>query len=97
MSIKEEQSREASDGESEEEQGEDSSEEDPEDSSDPEGHSDLESDAESEEDCGWPDREPRQAPGKRMTSDGHKAREPARTELPYTFAGTDSGFSYVLG
>jgi len=90
MSIKEEQSREASDGESEEEQGEDSSEEDPEDSSDPEGHSDLESDAESEEDCGWPDREPRQAPGKRMTSDGHKAREPARTELPYTFAAPES-------
>ena len=85
MSIGEDQSGEASDGESEEEQGEDLSEEDPEDSSDPDGHSDLESDMESE-DCGRPDREPRQAPGKRMTS-GHRARGATGTELPYTFAG----------
>uniref|UniRef100_A0A452TMA2 NOP14 nucleolar protein n=1 Tax=Ursus maritimus TaxID=29073 RepID=A0A452TMA2_URSMA len=88
MSIGEDQSGEASDGESEEEQGEDLSEEDPEDSSDPDGHSDLESDMESE-DCGRPDREPRQAPGKRMTS-GHRARGATRTELPYTFAAPES-------
>lgn len=87
MSIEEEQSREASDGESEEEQGEDLSEEDPENSSDPDGHSDLESDMDSEEDCGRPNGEPRQALGKGTTSIGHRAQEAARNQLPYTFAG----------
>ncbi|XP_045853271.1 nucleolar protein 14 [Meles meles] len=90
MSVEEEQSREAGDGESEEEQGEDLSEEDPENSSDPDGHSDLESDMDSEEDCGQPDGEPRQAPGKGTTSSGHRAREAARNQLPYTFAAPES-------
>ncbi|XP_022362070.1 nucleolar protein 14 [Enhydra lutris kenyoni] len=90
MSIEEEQSREAGDGESEEEQGEDLSEEDPENSSDPDGHSDLESDMDSEEDCGWPSGEPRQAPGEGTTSIGHRAREAARNQLPYTFAAPES-------
>lgn len=97
MNVEEEQSREASDGESEEEEGEDSGEEDPEESDDPDGHSDLESDGESEEGSGTPEKERRHAPGKRLTSDGQKAREAARTELPYTFVGRQtSGFSYVL-
>lgn len=87
MSIEEEQSGEASDGESEEEQGEDLSEEDPENSSDPDGHSDLESDMDSEEDCGRPSGEPRQALGEGTTSIGHRAQEAARNQLPYTFAG----------
>ncbi|KAI5775723.1 NOP14 [Gulo gulo luscus] len=90
MSIEEEQSREAGDGKSEEEQGEDLSEEDPENSSDPDGHSDLESDMDSEEDCGQPDGEPRQAPGEGTTSIGHRDREAARNQLPYTFAAPES-------
>ncbi|XP_032711855.1 nucleolar protein 14 [Lontra canadensis] len=90
MNIEEEQSREAGDGESEEEQGEDLSEEDPENSSDPDGHSDLESDMGSEEDCGRPSREPWQAPGEGTTSIGHRAQEAARNQLPYTFAAPES-------
>ncbi|XP_059235828.1 nucleolar protein 14 isoform X2 [Mustela nigripes] len=90
MSIEEEQSGEASDGESEEEQGEDLSEEDPENSSDPDGHSDLESDMDSEEDCGRPSGEPRQALGEGTTSIGHRAQEAARNQLPYTFAAPES-------
>uniref|UniRef100_A0A8C4KXX2 NOP14 nucleolar protein n=1 Tax=Equus asinus asinus TaxID=83772 RepID=A0A8C4KXX2_EQUAS len=90
MNVEEEQSREASDGESEEEEGEDSSEEDPEESDDPDSHSDLESDEESEEGSGTPEKERRHAPGKRLTSDGQKAREAARTELPYTFVAPES-------
>uniref|UniRef100_A0A9L0T960 NOP14 nucleolar protein n=1 Tax=Equus caballus TaxID=9796 RepID=A0A9L0T960_HORSE len=90
MNVEEEQSREASDGESEEEEGEDSGEEDPEESDDPDGHSDLESDGESEEGSGTPEKERRHAPGKRLTSDGQKAREAARTELPYTFVAPES-------
>lgn len=86
MSTKEEQSREAGDDNSDEEQGEGPSE-DSEESSGPDGHSDLESDMESEE-----DRQTPQAPGKRLKSDGHKAREAARTELPYTFAGRPLAF-----
>ncbi|GAB5570998.1 nucleolar protein 14 isoform X1 [Prionailurus iriomotensis] len=84
VSTEEEQSREAGDDNSDEEQGEGPSE-DSEESSGPDGHSDLESDVESEE-----DRETQQAPGKRLKSDGHKAREAARTELPYTFAAPES-------
>ncbi|XP_026924691.2 nucleolar protein 14 isoform X2 [Acinonyx jubatus] len=84
VSTEEEQSREAGDDNSDEEQDEGPSE-DSEESSGPDGHSDLESDVESEE-----DRETQQAPGKRLKSDGHKAREAARTELPYTFAAPES-------
>ncbi|XP_053757726.1 nucleolar protein 14 isoform X3 [Panthera pardus] len=84
VSTEEEQSREAGDDNSDEEQGEGPSE-DSEESSGPDGHSDLESDVESEE-----DRETQQAPGKGLKSDGHKAREAARTELPYTFAAPES-------
>lgn len=87
MSVEEEQSREASDGESEEDHHEDPSDENLEESSDPDGHSDLDSDTETEEDCGRPDTEPRLAPQKRLANNGHKAREAARNELPYTFAG----------
>ncbi|XP_038389128.1 nucleolar protein 14 [Canis lupus familiaris] len=90
MSVEEEQSREASDGESEEDHHEDPSDENLEESSDPDGHSDLDSDTETEEDCGRPDTEPRLAPQKRLANNGHKAREAARNELPYTFAAPES-------
>ncbi|VFV41719.1 Hypothetical predicted protein [Lynx pardinus] len=81
VSAEEEQSREAGDDNSDEEQDEGPSE-DSEESSGPDGHSDLESDVESEE-----DRETQQAAGRRLKSDGHKARE---AELPSTFAAPES-------
>lgn len=93
MNVEGEQSETASDGESAEEEGEDSSEEDTEDGSGSDRHSDLDPDVGSEEESERPKREQRRAPGKRLASDGQEAREAARTELPYTFAGdTQSRF-----
>ncbi|XP_077606669.1 nucleolar protein 14-like isoform X2 [Crocuta crocuta] len=93
VSIEEEQSREASDDEGAEAQGDDPSEEDSEESSGSDRHSDLESDVESEEESGQPvgeDGQTRRAPGERPQSDGPRAREDARAELPYTFAAPES-------
>lgn len=96
MSIEEEQSREASGDEGAEAQGDDPSEEDSEESSGSDRHSDLESDMESEEESGQPvgeDGQTRRAPGERPQSDGPRAREDARAELPYTFAGRQTAGS----
>lgn len=93
MNLEGEQSEAASDCESAEEEGQDSSEEDTEDSGGADSHSDLEPDVESEEESERLTREQQRARGKRSASSGLKAREAARTELPYTFAGdTKSGF-----
>lgn len=97
MNVEEEQSREVSDGESEEEEGEDSGEEDLEESDDLDGYLDLEFDGESEEGSGILEKERRYVFGKRLISDGQKVREVVRTELFYTFVGRQiSGFFYVL-
>ncbi|XP_039087987.1 nucleolar protein 14 [Hyaena hyaena] len=93
VSIEEEQSREASDDKGAEAQGDDPSEEDSEESSGSDRHSDLESDVESEEESRQPvgeDGQTRRAPGERPQSDGRRAREDARAELPYTFAAPES-------
>lgn len=88
MNIQEEHSREASEGVNADEEGEDSSEEGTEDSSGPDGHSDLECNAESEEEESQrPEQEQRQTPSDRVTGGGQTAREAARAELPYTFEG----------
>lgn len=93
MNVEGEQGREASDGESAEEEGEDSGEEDAEHSGGSDGHSDLDSDMESEEEIARPSTEQWRTPGMRSTSSGQEAREAARTELPYMFAGdSQSGF-----
>lgn len=100
MNVEEEPSGNASGGESgEEEEGEGWSEGGPEDSDSPDGHSDLESDAGSEDACG-PDglksdaeiedasKRPQGGqcpnPGERLTRDDQAV---ARAELPYTFTG----------
>lgn len=100
MNVEEEPSRDASGGESgEEEAGAGWSEGGPEDSDSPDGHSDLESDAgsedlgspdglesdaESEDASQWPQGGQHLSPGERLTR-GDQAV--ARAELPYTFAG----------
>ncbi|XP_008053974.2 nucleolar protein 14 [Carlito syrichta] len=88
--VQEEQRKEASDAESEEEEGGGSSGEDPEESDGPDGHSDLESNVESEGENEKTKKEQRRTPEKGQTSDEQKARKAARTELPYTFAAPES-------
>ncbi|KAM4811978.1 nucleolar protein 14 [Urocitellus parryii] len=57
---------------------------------DPDSHSDLDSNAESEEESGKPPRAQGQTPGKRLRSDDQNTQKAARTELPYTFAAPES-------
>lgn len=101
MNVEGEQGREASDGESaeeEEEEGEDSSVEDAEHSGGSDGHSDLDSDVESEEEISRPSAEHWRTPRTRSTTSRQEAREAARTELPYTFAGDKTvRFPWVSG
>ncbi|KAM9678424.1 nucleolar protein 14 [Trichechus inunguis] len=89
--IQEEGSREAggSESEGEEEEEEDPSGEDTEQSDSPDGHSDLDSNAESEEDGESPEKGQLPAPRERCSHGDQKARV-ARAELPYTFAAPES-------
>uniref|UniRef100_A0A2K6GVY8 NOP14 nucleolar protein n=1 Tax=Propithecus coquereli TaxID=379532 RepID=A0A2K6GVY8_PROCO len=87
--VQEEQSQEASGDKSEEDESEGSTGEDPEESDGPEGHSDLASDVESEEENEKPEKE-HQSPEKGLITRGQKAQNAASTELPYTFAAPES-------
>lgn len=95
--VHEELSREAGSQGSDEEEGEEGSDEEEgeEERGDPDSHSDLASDAESEEESEKPESERGQTPGRRPRSGDQDARKAARTELPYTFAG--SGVLVLLG
>lgn len=90
MNVQEEQSGEASDGGNTDE---DSNEGGAEDSGGSDSLSDLERDVQSGEESERPEQEPRPTPGERATGRGQEAREAARTELPYMFAGDKLGFS----
>ncbi|XP_057562570.1 nucleolar protein 14 isoform X2 [Hippopotamus amphibius kiboko] len=83
----EEPGGEEEEGESKEEEGDGSSTGDPEESDGPDGHSDLESDVESEDGSERPQGQQHPTRGEPSAADG---REAARAELPYTFAAPES-------